>query len=243
LYIPIIIFTIIILSYMTYQDFKYREINIISLLVLAVFSVIYLWLFIFKSNSFLWNRYLLQLLISFCFVLIFFILGKVSSFVYLGEGDLYTIFAISFTNIFGVSFILFLFLLSLLITLLIPIGIFIYNLINVHRPNYKFFKSLFLMFLGYPLSIEKINDFYTPLEKLEIVDGKLVKNIIFKPNIEPHKELDKIKRVARLEKIKKLWVSPLIPFVISILVAYIILVFVIFNGGLLIINNFIFNIL
>jgi len=244
LYIPIIIFTIIILGYMTYQDFKYREINIISLIALALFSVLYLWLFIFKSDVVLWNRYLLQLVISFVFILIFFILGKFSKFVYIGEGDLYTILAISFTNIFSVLFIMFLFLLSLLVTLLIPLSIFVYNLSMRHKPNYGFFNSLFLMFLGYPLKLKSITNFYTPLERFEESrNNKYLKVINFRPNTDPAKELSKIKRIANLEKVEKLWVSPLIPFVISILISYIILIIILINDGLLVVSNFLINIL
>jgi hypothetical protein len=164
--------------------------------------------------------------------------------VYIGEGDLYTILAISFTNIFSVLFIMFLFLLSLLVTLLIPLSIFVYNLSMRHKPNYGFFNSLFLMFLGYPLKLKSITNFYTPLERFEESrNNKYLKVINFRPNTDPAKELSKIKRIANLEKVEKLWVSPLIPFVISIHISYIILIIILINDGLLVVSNFLINIL
>ncbi|MDD4049889.1 MAG: A24 family peptidase C-terminal domain-containing protein [Candidatus ainarchaeum sp.] len=224
IYLPIIVFSIVILLYITYQDIKYREINIMSLFFLALFSVIYLALFVFKTDFILWKSYLLQLAVSFIFLLIFYVLGKISYFTYIGEGDLYTIFAISFTNIFDVYFPMFVFFFALILTLLIPICLFFYNLFSRNFPKYSFFKSMYLMFLGVPLALKKINKFYTPLEKFKIENNKLISNIVFMPNIEPEIEIKKIKLIAKTNNISKIWFSPLIPFIILILISYIFLI-------------------
>lgn len=230
IYIPLIIFTAMILTYLTYQDIKYRAINILSLIILAFVSVVYLGFFIFKNNSFLWYNYLYQIIVSFLFLLIFFILGKVSSYAYIGEGDLYILMGLSFTNIFDIYFVMFIFLFSLGLTLLVPVGIFIYNLFLKNFPKYSFPNSLYLMFLGYPLKLKKINEFYTPLEKYFLKEGKLESKLTLRPNIEPKKELLSIKSVAKKNNIKMLWVSPLIPFAVFIFLSYILIVFLYFIG-------------
>ncbi|NCP72014.1 hypothetical protein GW835_01310 [archaeon] len=224
IYLPIIIFSIIILLYVTYQDIKYREINIMSLFFLAIFSILYLGIFVFKTDFILWKGYLIQLAVSFIFLLIFYVLGKISYFTYIGEGDLYTIFAISFTNIFDIYFPMFIFFFALVLTLLIPVFLFLYNLFSRNFPKYNFFKSLYLMFLGVPLSLKKVNNFYTPLEKLYVENNKLISKIVFMPNIEPENEIKKIKVIAKNHNISKVWFSPLIPFIILILVSYIFLI-------------------
>jgi len=224
IFLPIIIFSIIILLHITYQDIRYREINILSLFILALFSVLYLGFFVFKDSFILWKGYLIQLLVTFVFVFIFYILGKISYFTYIGEGDLYTILALAFTNVFDMYFPMFVFFVALVLTLLIPIGLFVYNLLLRNYPKYSFFKSVYLMFLGIPLSINKVTNFYSPLEKFEIKDDKLVSNIIFMPNIEPDKDIKKIKAIIKDKNILKIWFSPLIPFIILILVSYVLMV-------------------
>lgn len=228
---------------MTFQDIKYREINIISLIVLSVVSALYLGFFIFKGNGALWIKYITQIVITFVFLLIFFILGKISKFVYIGEGDLYTIMALSFTNTFGVLYTLGIFLLALLITLLIPITFFIYNLIVGNRPSYRLASSLSLMFLGYPILIKKITDFYTPLEIFKLKGNKLIRKPKFTPNIEPHKELVSLKKIAKLKNIKEIWVSPLVPFIISIVLGYVIMLFILISNSFPYISGFIVNFL
>lgn len=240
LYLPLVIFTLVILLYITYQDIKYREINIMSLLVLAIVSLIYLGFFIFKSNTSLWWAYFLQIIVTFVFLLIFYGLGKLSYFTYIGEGDLYTIMALSFTNIFNIYFPMFVFFFALLLTLLVPTSIFLFNVFKRNYPKFSFFKALYLMFLGYPLSLNKITKFYTPLEKLTLENNKVVSNIIYAPNIEPEKEILLLKNFAKKNNISKIWVSPLVPFVILILISYILVIFLyIFDLMSVILNQFI----
>jgi hypothetical protein len=224
-YLPIIIFTLIILFYVTFQDIKYREINIVSLIVLSIVSLIYLGFFIFKKDVSLWYSYFIQLGVTFVFLLVFYILGKISDFVYIGEGDLYTIMALSFTNVFNMYFPMFVFFFALFLTLLIPIFIFLYNLLMKNFPKYSFFNSIYLMFLGYPLKINKITKFYTPLETFSLEEDKIKSKIIYKPIIEPEKEINLLTKFAKKNNILKIWVSPLIPFIILILLSYILVVF------------------
>lgn len=228
IYLPIIIFTIIILTYVSFQDIKYREINILSLVFLAIVSLIYLGFFVFEKDFLQWKGYFIQIGITFLFVLVFYILGKISSYTYIGEGDLYTILALSFTNIFNLYFPLLILFFALLLTLFVPFLIFIYNLFFKNYPKYNFFASLYLMFLGYPLNIKKITKFYTPLERYYLKDNKLHSDIIYKPNIDPDVEINNLKKIAKKNEIKSVWVSPLIPFIILIFISYIFIVFIYF---------------
>ncbi len=225
IYLPVIIFTLIILFYVTFQDIKYREINIVSLIALSIVSLIYLALFIFKKDFSLWYGYFIQLGVTFVFLLIFYILGKISDFIYIGEGDLYTIMALSFTNIFNIYFPMFVFFFALLLTLLIPVFIFFYNLLSKNFPRHSFFDSIYLMFLGYPLKINQITKFYTPLERFYLEKDKVKSKIIYKPIIEPEKEILSLTKFSKNNNILKIWVSPLVPFIILILLSYILVMF------------------
>lgn len=224
IYLPIIIFSLFILLYITYQDIKYREINIISLIVLSIVSLIYLGIFIFKNNYFLWFNYFIQIGTTFIFLLVFYILGKISSFTYIGEGDLYTILALSFTNIFNIYFPIFIFFFALILTLFVPLSIFVYNLSLKNFPKYSFFNSFYLMFIGYPLKISKITNFFTPLERYFLIEGKVQSKVVYKPNIEPEKDILKLKNFLKKHNISRVWVSPLIPFIILILLSYILII-------------------
>jgi hypothetical protein len=228
IYLPIIIFTIIILTYVSFQDIKYREINIMSLVFLSIVSLIYLGFFVFEKEFLLWKNYFIQIGITFLFVLVFYVLGKISYYTYIGEGDLYTILALSFTNIFNLYFPLFIFFFALLLTLFVPFLIFIYNLVFKNYPKYKFFPSIYLMFLGYPLNINKLTKFYSPLEKYYLKNNKLHSSIIYKPNVEPDNEINYLKKISKKNNLKYIWVSPLIPFIILIFISYIFVVFLYF---------------
>ena len=241
LYLPIIILTILTLFYVSYQDIKFREINTIPLIVLSIVSIIYVGFFIFGNNLSLWKGYFIQLIIVFVFLLIFLILGKISKFAYIGEGDLYTIMAISFTNIFSSLFILSLFLISLFVTLCLPIILFIYNLVIFSFPKHSFFKAVMLMFLGMKKKLTKITDFYTPLEKIRFVNNRVIREVTIKPNIDSHKLIANIKRLSKRKGVTYLWVSPLVPFIIYILIAYLIILFIIYSGYFINFSSFIIN--
>jgi hypothetical protein len=111
------------------------------------------------------------------------------------------------------------------LTSLIPIIQFFYNLFLGNRPNYRFHQNLFLMFLGVPMSINKITDKYTPLEHFSLVKtrgkSEIHKKIVLIPNTEPAQALKDLKQFARKNKIKQIWMSPLHPFIVSIVVVYI----------------------
>lgn len=220
-YLPIIIFTIIVLVIIAIEDIKHREINISYLFILSIVSLIYLSIFVFKLNGYLWLKYLIQIAITFVFVLILYVLGKVTSFLYIGEGDLYTLLALSFTNIYSVVPIFIIFISSLIFSLSIPIFNFIYNLFSLNFPKYGFFKSLSLMFLGVSMDITKINSInYTPLEKFYIKNNKVINEINLKPNIDSKNEINLLLKNKKKYNISKIWVSPLIPFIIPLFIGY-----------------------
>jgi hypothetical protein len=227
-YLPIIILTVLVLGYIAYQDMRAREINIVYLIVLALISIIYLGSFVFKLDFGLWKNYLIQIAIVLVFVLIFFILGKITKFAYIGEGDLYTVLALSFTNIYSSLFVIFVFLIALLFMLGIPIFLFIYNLIRGNYPRYNVFQSIGLMLLGTPKKISDLDEFDTPLEEITYKDNKIIKHPKFSPNFNPINELRKIKELSREHEIKYIWVSPLLPFVLLILLSYIFIILTLF---------------
>jgi len=228
IYLPVIVVTLLVLGYISYQDIKSREINIVYLFYIVLFSIIYLGLFVFKTDLVLWKYYVYQIVIVFIFVLVFYLLGKITKFAYIGEGDLYTIFAISFTNIFSSLFVIFVFLIALFFMLGVPIILFIYNFFSGNYPKYPVFKAILLMFIGFPKKITRLNQFYTPLEEINFKNGVMHKEITLIPNFEPHKDIYLLQQTAMHHNIKCVWVSPLIPFILLILFAYVFLIIFVF---------------
>jgi hypothetical protein len=225
--LPLIVICLIFLIYYTYKDIKFREINIMPIIFICFFSIVYLFLFVFKTNWILWKYYLLQLGINFLFIGIIYLMGKITVFAYIGEGDLYILSMIAFTSGYAVLFTEFVFLIALFVMALIPIFLFIYNLV---KRNYRYiktniFKKIIILFLGTPKKINKITEFYSPLEILKIKNNKLTRKIVFTPNCESNIEIKNILKIAKSKKISKLWVSPLIPFILPILISYIITFF------------------
>ena len=98
---------------------------------------------------------------------------------------------------------------SVIIFLVIPLSLLIYNLIkrDVAFPH---------VFLGYTMSVADAKEtFVWPLER--IVDGK--RKFVYMP-----KDFDTDKELEEFEKlnIKKIWVTPKIPFMIPLLLGFII---------------------
>jgi hypothetical protein len=228
IYLPIIILTILTLVYVSYQDIKYREINIVYLIILAILSILYFSIFIFKFDWNLWKDYLIQTGIVFVFILIIYGLGRLTKLAYIGEGDLYTILALGFTNIYSSLFVIFVFLFALLFMLGTPILLFFYNKFKGNYPDYSLFTSIFLMFLGTPKRISNLNEFNTPLEKISYKNNRIIKVAQFSPNFDPLSEINRLKVFSQKHNIKYVWVSPLLPFVLLILFSYIFVVVILF---------------
>lgn len=239
IYLPVIIVTLFVLGYVSYQDMKAREINITNLLFIVLFSIVYLGLFVFKTNLILWKYYAYQIIIVFVFVLIFYLLGRLTKFAYIGEGDLYTIFALSFTNVFSSLFVIFVFLIALLFLLGVPIILFIYNFFKGNYPKYPVFKSIILMFLGFPKKINRLTKFYTPLEEITVKNGTVHKNITFIPNFDPSKDITLLQKKVVGHNIQTVWVSPLVPFILLIFFSYIFIIISVFIFKLPIIMKYI----
>jgi len=228
IYLPIVILTILLLVYISYQDIKSREINISYLILLAVLSIIYLGIFIFKFDFILWKNYFIQIAVVFVFMLVIYLIGRLTKFAYLGEGDIYTIIALAFTSIFSYLFVIFVFLFALLFMLGIPILLFFYNKFKGNYPSYSLFTSIALMFFGIPKKISTLNSFNTPLEKICYKNGKIIRVAKFAPNFDPVLEITKLKLFSKKHNLKYVWVSPLLPFVLLILVAYIFMIVILF---------------
>jgi len=97
---------------------------------------------------------------------------------------------------------------SVIIFLIIPLALFIYNIL---KRNIEFPYCL----LGYKITIDKAREtFVWPLEK--IVDGK--RRFMYMP-----KDFDVTEELNAFEKqnIKKIWVTPKVPFMIPLLAGFI----------------------
>jgi len=217
-FLPMFFLGLICLIYLGYQDLKTREINITPLLIFSVIGIIYFIFFgIFKG--FIW-LYILQLIISSIFLLTIYILGRFTTYAYIGEGDLIAIFMISAISGVSVLFAPFVFLMGLLLTLILPIAFFIYNIIKGNYPKRKISDRLLLMFFGFPKDINSITNFYMPLEKYSIKSKKIISVVTIKPNTSTEKQINELKIFAKEHKIKKVWVSPLMPFIITLIISY-----------------------
>jgi len=98
---------------------------------------------------------------------------------------------------------------SVLLFLLIPLSLLIFNSI---KRNLEFPYCL----LGYKMSIERAREkFVWPLEKL--VDGK--RKFMYMPkDFDVEKELEEFEKIG----IKEIWVTPKIPFMIPLLIGFIV---------------------
>ena len=102
---------------------------------------------------------------------------------------------------------------SIILFLLIPLSLFIFNLIKRHI---EFPYS----FLGYKMSVQKAKQkFVWPLE--QIVDGK--RRFLYMP-----KDFDVTEQLTEFEQqgIKTIWVTPKIPFMIPLLAGFVVSFFI-----------------
>ena len=102
---------------------------------------------------------------------------------------------------------------SIILFLLIPLSLFIFNLIKRHI---EFPYS----FLGYKMSVQKAKQkFVWPLE--QIVDGK--RKFLYMP-----KDFDVTEQLTEFEQqgIKTIWVTPKIPFMIPLLAGFVVSFFI-----------------
>jgi len=218
IFLPMFFLGLICLIYLGYQDLRSREINIVPLLILSAIGFIY-FVFFGLTKGFLY-MYILQIAITFAFLTIIYVLGKFTIYAYIGEGDLLAIMAISLICGISVLFASFIFLTATVLTLFLPISFLIYNLILGNIPKKPFFESLALMCFGFPKKINKINNFYTPLESYKFRKNKIISITIIKPNCSPEKQIYDLRKFAKEYNIEKVWVSPLIPFIITLTIAY-----------------------
>lgn len=231
---PIFVFTFLLLVYLVYEDIKTREINIIPVLVLSVIGLLYNLYFGFLYGF--WKMYLLQLFVAIIFVVIIYILGKVTVYAYIGEGDLFVLLMLSFTTGYSLIFSEIVFILALFLTLLVPFILFIYNLFKKNYNDYLFKKNFLILFLGYPINVSKLNDKFTSLENYVIYNKKLQRKITLIPKCNSEEEIQFIKNLAKENKIKKIWVSPLIPFILPLCLAYVFLICLLFFFKINILN-------
>lgn len=220
-FLPMFFLGLICLIFLGYQDIKTREINIVPLLIISVIGFVYN-VFFGIAKGFLY-LYILQIAISFAFLTIIYMLGKITVYAYIGEGDLIALMAMSFVSGISVLFTAFVFLLSTVLTLFFPVLFLIYNIIKGNYPNKPLGESLILMSFGFPKDVDSLTNFYTPLEEYKLVDNKVVSKITIRPNCSPEQQIYELKKFSTQHKIEKVWVSPLVPFVLILIISYVVI--------------------
>lgn len=236
IFFPMFFIGLICFIYLGYQDIKSREINIIPLLIISVIGFVY-FIFFGLTKGFLY-MYILQIAISFAFLTIIFVLGKLTVYAYIGEGDLLALMTMSFVSGISVLFTALVFLMSTVLTLLFPVFFLIYNIVKGNFPNRPLGESLILMCFGFPKKVKKINNFYTPLEDYKFVKNKVISKITLKPNCSPEKQIYDLKKFSRTHNIEKIWVSPLVPFIIVLTLSYVIIAAITYFNLLSFLGNF-----
>jgi len=205
----------LILLYASYTDLKTRKASNLLWIILGIIGVVLLIIqLIFVESINLFYIYFIPVMILFVYVLFHYRL-------LFGGADAKALMALAilvplepiilifpiFSSIMPFSWIIFSN--SIVIFLIFPISLFFYNL-------YKKNLQLPFCFLGYISDINHVKDRYIwPLEK--IVDGK--RKFSYMP-----KDFDNTDQYEVFEKlgIKKIWVTPKIPFMIPLLLGFII---------------------
>lgn len=221
IFFPMFFLGLICFIILGYQDLKHREINIVPLLIISAIGFVY-YVFFGIINGFLY-MYILQIIISFVFLAVIYLLGKITVYAYIGEGDLLVLMSMSFVSGISVIFTGLVFLLSTVLTLLFPILFLIYNTIIGNYPNKPLGESLVLMCFGFPKDIDKLSNFYTPLEEYKFVNNKVISKTTIKPNASPELQIYELKKFSKRHNIDKIWVSPLVPFVLILIISYVII--------------------
>jgi hypothetical protein len=236
IFFPMFLIGLICFIYLGYQDLKYREINIVPLLVISAIGFAY-YIFFGLIKGFLY-MYILQIAISFAFLTIIYVLGKFTVYAYIGEGDLIALMTMSFISGISVLFTGLVFLMSTVLTLFFPILFLIYNTIKGNFPKKPLGESLILMSFGFPKAINKLTNFYTPLEEYKLVNNKVISKTTIKPNCSPEQQIYELKKFSKIHRIDKIWVSPLVPFVLILTIAYAIVSVLTYFNVLSLLGNF-----
>lgn len=113
---------------------------------------------------------------------------------------------------------------ALIISILIPIFILIYNLTRRDFPreyNSSKVKKIISMFIGYRLKTENLSDKFYPLEEFKDGDRTIrlfIGNLDF--------DVAKYKDDLKTKKIETLWATPGLPFIVPITIGYFIAIFI-----------------
>jgi len=234
---PMIFLTIVFLFYLAYEDLRTREIDTLLVYILSGVGVAYN-LCLGIAYGF-WKPYLLQLVVAIVFFLVIYALGKLTIYAYIGEGDLLALLMISATSGYSLLLSEFVFLLALIFVLFMPLIFLVVNILKGNFPDKVLNEKFWFMLLGVPVKISKLSFFVTPLQKFVLRNGKLKSETVIRPDCNPEKQIQEIKELLpRTSKIKKVWVSPLMPFVLEILIAYILVLFLLSFNKLAFLGSF-----
>ena len=250
--ILLVIIAVILLTIASYQDIKARLVSDwIWLLMIGGGSILHLLQFVIALNeSINMDEYLFSLFMN---VIIALLLGLFLMLSALGgEADRIAFFAIAFVTpqqsaIFPIANADYVYLFSFLpkiigtffnaylLAILVPIGIFLYNLIQKRRKGLKYIypqtstlAKLFLHFIGYPKATnaisKEINENPWHFDFLEdFVDGEW--KIKFQMQLDtPEADLEKKLKLAELLEANEkdfVWVQPSLPFIFFILIGFI----------------------
>jgi hypothetical protein len=113
---------------------------------------------------------------------------------------------------------------SLLISLAVPVGLLLRNLVDLLRGRIPKVtrRTIPAFFVGYRARVDSLrSSFLIPLERFEEVDGKEVRVLRYSRGVlEEEEEVELIERVReRLRGDELIWAFPYIPFIVPMLIA------------------------
>lgn len=216
--------TLLMLLIATVLDIKKREVGNI---LWFVFGLIGLALIFFETQgaySLLFNVFMNVFLVVFV-VAILFALGRATTLLYIGDADLKGLIVLALLNYnLGWFFSLAVFVGGLVLVLLIPIYLFLRNSFESTKIEKEYADNKFMLyFLGRKVKITKASPlFSTPLELIRVSGKKVYRTLSLVPNIEPEEDFKRLRGLVKQKKIKdEIWVTPLPPFMVFMLIAYI----------------------
>ncbi|MBR9707705.1 MAG: hypothetical protein GOV15_04680 [Candidatus Diapherotrites archaeon] len=216
--------SLVMLGLAALQDLKEREVSDELWYFFGVIGT--LWIVLDNYTSILaLSRIAINIGLTVILMYTIHFMGKKSSFFYIGGGDLKAIMALAFVNwqlhwtYFATVFII-----SLALVLIVPLALLTLNLISKPTVSKQLKKHKFALYLlGRKTKITGLtNAFYTPLEDITIKNGKEVRRLSLAPNVEAEKMFQRLKKLVKEKKIKNsIWVSPLLPHIFFIILAYV----------------------
>lgn len=205
-----IIIALVILIYASLLDWKYREIDDKSWLSMFFLGIIFLFHDYFKFKSLnLIKIYFFSIAIAFILAVFLYysgLMGGGDGKILIGIASMFPYFPYKTFSIFPL-FVLSVFSNAIVVSLVIPLIFFFYNLRRGIKPNNL--KEFFMLFLGYKKKIKDMREFEVIMDKIFI----------------RAKDIDMYLDFKGKEKVtgdEEVWATPALPFVIPITIGFLI---------------------